>query len=196
MLKKIDDLKRKDKILVHTCCAPCLSAIHQLLEKNLSEVVLFYYNPNIHPYTEYLLRYNSLLAFTALKKMKGNLLHGSYDIKDYFRMINGTEEYPDRCRFCYRLRLQETAKKARELGIHIFTTTIFASPHQLKATALEEALRAAEVFDISVLDLEIIRDEYFDAVKAYRKTSLYYQNYCGCVFSNYEAMKERGVKLP
>lgn len=195
MLKKMEDLASKDKILVHTCCAPCLSSIIQQLEKNFSELVLFYFNPNIHPYTEYIQRYNSLLALKSLKKLKASLLHGSYDIKDYFRIINGTEDYPERCRFCYRLRFQETAKKAHDLGIQIFTSTIFASPYQRKELALEEALRAAEIFDISVLNIDISKNEYFEAIKAYKKTGLYYQNYCGCVFSNYEAMKERGVEL-
>lgn len=184
MLTDVSSLPKNSKILLHVCCGACLNAsVNAFKDQSLS---FYFYNPNIHPYSEYLRRREALFALSYLKDLDGKLFTGEYHPEFYFRLINGFETYPERCRFCYRLRLQETAQRAAEEGFKYFSTTIIASPYQLYDVALEEALRAAETFDLAFVQFKVEKKDYRKAVENFKKSGLYYQNYCGCLFSELE----------
>lgn len=189
MLVNLSELKTVPSILVHTCCAPCLGGVIDALKQKSDKRIYYFFNPNIHPYSEYLKRKETLEKFLSLNH-ESPLINESYDLVQYFEMVSGTESYPERCRFCYRLRLQESARKAAELSIDYFTTTILSSPFQQHEIAVEEGLRAAETFDL-VFVYYNIRNNYYDGVNKVRKHGLYYQWYCGCIFSEFERLEEK-----
>ncbi len=132
-----------------------------------------------------------MLSYLQLNKLIFDVIEEEYYPVSYFDMVNGNYEKPERCRFCYRLRMLETAKKASEEGISYISTTIFSSPHQLHDIAVEEALRAAETFDLHVAHFEVSVKTYNEAVRNFKSFGLYSQNYCGCIFSEIER-KTRG----
>lgn len=191
MIVTLDSLPDKEKLLLHTCCGACLNASLKVFLKKKVEVKLFYYNPNIHPYSEYLRRKQAVLAYLKERDLDIKLLSQSYDLETFFRNANGFESYPERCRFCYRIRMIETARVAFEEGYRYFSTTILSSPYQLHEVALEEASRAAEMFDLHVVDFKIDKKDYRLAVEEFKSMGFYYQNYCGCVYSEVERLKGR-----
>ncbi|MCX7831309.1 MAG: epoxyqueuosine reductase QueH [Actinobacteria bacterium] len=188
MLIDINMLPKKSEVFIHVCCGACLNSVFDIFNEGSIDLRLFFFNPNIHPYAEFLRRREALLAYLKLRKVDLELEIPEYEVVDYFRAVNGFEDYPDRCRFCYRLRFQETAKKAAENGIKYITSTIFASPYQKKQIALEEALRAAETFDLAVVNYDIEKKRYREKVEEFKKDGFYYQNYCGCIFSEVERL--------
>ena len=122
------------KVLLHCCCAPCSAAIIEWMLNNDIEPVLFYYNPNIYPQEEYLIRKNELTRYA--EGLKLTVIDGDYDHqmwKDWACHNLGTSELQDfpergsRCLECFKLRLLETAKKCKELGLEQFTTTLASS---------------------------------------------------------------------
>lgn len=191
MIVTLDSLPENEKLLLHTCCGACLNASLNVFLKKKVEVKLFYYNPNIHPYSEYLRRKQAVLAYLKERDLDIKLLPQSYDLETFFRNTNGFESYPERCRFCYRIRMIETARVGFEEGYRYFSTTILSSPYQLHEVALEEASRAAEMFDLHVVDFKIDKKDYRLAVEEFKSMGFYYQNYCGCVYSEVERLKGR-----
>ena len=122
------------KVLLHCCCAPCSAAIIEWMLNNDIEPVLFYYNPNIYPQEEYLIRKNELTRYA--ERLKLTVIDGDYDYqlwKDWAcHNLNTTklEDFPERgsrCLECFKLRLLEAAKKCKELGLEQFTTTLASS---------------------------------------------------------------------
>jgi len=186
MILEIGQLPQKARVMLHTCCGACLCASVDFFARANSEPVLYFYNPNIHPFSEYLKRRESLLAWLKLRNLPYSFREGPYTIKDFFQAVSGFEKYPERCRFCYRLRFHETARLATELGFEYFSTTIFASPYQQHEVALEEALRAAETFDLAVVHFKLDKKDYRNKVETYKRDGLYYQGYCGCLYSELE----------
>lgn len=186
MILEVNELPPNSRIVLHICCGPCLSASVDSFASVDSNLLLYFYNPNIHPFSEYLKRRESLLAWLKLKNLPYSFQEGPYNLKDYFQAVSGFERYPERCRFCYRLRLHETARLAAEIGFDYFSTTIFASPYQQHEVALEEALRAGETFDLAVVHFKLEKKDYRHKVEEYKKNGLYYQNYCGCLYSELE----------
>lgn len=186
MLVDLRMLPKKSEIFLHVCCGACLNSVFDIFNEASADLNLFFYNPNIHPFSEFLRRREALLAYLKLKDIDSNIEIPDYGVIDFFRAVNGFESYPERCRFCYRLRFQETAKKASEIGFKYITSTIFASPYQKKQIALEESLRAAEAFDLAVVNFEVEKKRYREKIKEFKKDGFYYQNYCGCIFSEVE----------
>ena len=122
------NIDKKIKILVHACCAPCSSEVLNEL-KSHCDITIYYYNPNTHPYEEYIKRYEEF------KKLPNdyNIINEHYDNTEFFDYVN---EYKDlkegslRCYKCYEVRIKQTAKKAKELGFDYFTTVLSISPYK------------------------------------------------------------------
>jgi epoxyqueuosine reductase len=106
-----------------------------------------------------------------------------YDFKEYFRRITGHEE--KRCAFCFELRLDRVAKKASELGIKAFTTSLLISPHQKHDTAKETGEKIALENGVNFLYADL-RKRYSDSRHITKPMELYRQQYCGCLYSEYE----------
>ncbi|MCK5305512.1 MAG: epoxyqueuosine reductase QueH [Candidatus Omnitrophica bacterium] len=169
------------KLLLHTCCAPCLIYPKKVLEERDFEVVSFFYNPNIHPYTEYKKRLDSLKEYAQISKVK-LYTTPDYDIESFFGAVGGKIEEPDRCIACWRLRLGKSAKKARELGIDVFTTTLLVSPYQNKKLIKKAGEQAAEEEGVKFY-YQDFSDGFREAYNEARNSGLYLQKYCGCLFS-------------
>ena len=116
------------KVLLHTCCAPCSSAIIEYLLANGIEPVIYYCNPNIHPYEEYLIRKDECTRYAEALGLE--IVDADYDHQQWLEAVRGLENEPERggrCMECFRFRLLMTTRYARERGIDVITTTLASS---------------------------------------------------------------------
>lgn len=171
------------KLLLHTCCAPCsVYCIESLRNENI-EPIVYWYNPNIHPYKEYEARRNCLKEYTNKIKVQA-IFQEDYGLKEFCK--NVVNDLENRCiNYCYRVRLEQTAKYAKENGYDSFSTTLLVSPYQN-----HEALRVlgeslAEKYGIKFIYRDF-RVGFREGQKKAREIGLYMQKYCGCVFSEEE----------
>jgi predicted adenine nucleotide alpha hydrolase (AANH) superfamily ATPase len=175
-------------ILLHACCAPCLIKTAETFSNEGFSPHIFWYNPNIHPYREYLRRREALGQY--LEKAKYPLNDRDiYDLNLFFRSV---KDDSDRCPSCYRLRLLATAQKALELGIPAFSTSLVISPYQKHELLAEEGRKIGASVGVEF----VYRDlrQYFHQGRAIaREMGLYVQPYCGCIFSEYERYYKKGV---
>ena len=174
------------QILVHICCAPCFTYPHKRLIEEGHEVTGFFYNPNIHPYSEYRNRMGSLEKYAELKGTR-IIYRDDYDLESYLR---GALAADDRCTFCYTSRLGEAARTAVLLGFSAFTTTLLISPYQKHDMLVRAGEKAADEHSIEFY-YEDFRDGYRESREIAKGLELYMQKYCGCIFSE----KERYLKL-
>ncbi len=173
-------------MLVHICCAV---DSHYFLERIQEEypdetLVGFFYDPNIHPYSEYRLRY--LDVEYSCKKLGIELLEGPYNLEAWLKKVKGMEHLPekgDRCTVCYDDRLETTVKKAKELGHDKFTTTLLISPKksQEKLDVIGHNLEKLTGVEFIFRDYRSGNGGELQA-KRVKEHSLYRQNYCGCLF--------------
>lgn len=183
-------MSARRRILLHTCCAVCFEAVVGELEKEGWEVTAFFYNPNIHPYREFAKRLRA--SEVAAEGRKVPLVsEKSYGLQTYLDEIlpagdaRRTASTQARCGACYRLRLDRTAREAAANGFDAFTTTLLASGHQDH----DEVLRAGEAAS-ALRSVEFLardwRDRLGAGLESARRKSLYRQQYCGCIWSEYE----------
>lgn len=179
------------KVLVHTCCGPCLIYPLKVLREQGHEVFSYFYNPNIHPYSEYLKRLDALKSLC--EKEKFSLKEGDYDFYHYFHEILLRE---NRCQGCYRLRLSKAAEVAKKEGFAAFTTTLLVSPHQKHQNIKEIGEKIAQSHNITFL-YQDFRPGYQETVKGSKARGLYRQKYCGCLYSEMECRKKTllGAKI-
>ena len=177
----------RPRLLIHSCCAPCSSSCLEKLTPYFN-VTVFYYNPNIMDETEYYKRLNEQKDF-LLKRYNGDVLvvDGLYNVNEFLTAIKGLEtakEGGERCKRCYRLRLEETAKTAKELHFDYFTTTLSVSPHK-NATWLNEIGKELEsIYGVKHLYADFKKGGgYLRSTELSKEYNLYRQDYCGCDFS-------------
>lgn len=177
----------KTKILLHTCCAPCSSAIVEWLIQHDYEPIIFYHNPNIFPYEEYEIRKKESKRFAESLHLQW--IEGENNHELWLKKMEGLEDQPERgsrCLECFRYRMLATAQCAKSLGISLFATTLASSRWK---SLSQIALAGHEAVDRVGGDLQ-----FFD--KNWRKDGLqnrrnellkqynfYNQQYCGCEFS-------------
>lgn len=172
----------RPKILLHTCCAVCFEAVYPALEELGYEPTAFFFNPNIHPYREFEKRLRATEVAAEERKVE-LLAERSYGLQLYLDEILPAGDR--RCRACYALRLDATAREAAGRDFDCFTTTLLASPHQKHDQVREagEAGAAGGGIDFLYRDW---RDRMDEGIRRARKRSLYRQRYCGCIWSEYE----------
>ncbi len=187
-LKEIEAIResgRTSSILLHSCCAPCSSSVVEQL-KPYFRITIFYYNPNIHPKKEYIIRKEENQWF-AREIMKIRFIEGEYDPRAWFEAVRGLEKEPEggrRCPVCYRFRLEKTAQVAKELGFDYFTTTLSVSPHKNVQWINEIGLQLEEQYGVRFLVADFKKGGgYQRSLELSRQYDLYRQHYCGCVFS-------------
>ena len=190
-MKKKNDIPYGNykKVLMHICCAPDATYPLFYLRGRHYKVTGFFYNPNVHPITEYEKRVFEVQKFANVVKMP--LVLGNYDIKEWFEYIKGLEKEPEggkRCYLCYELRLRKTAELAKELHFDYFTTTLSISPHKNSKWIFEIAKSLEEEYGVKFLYADFKkRNGFKSSVILSRYFNMYRQNYCGCVFSKIEA---------
>lgn len=172
----------QQKILVHCCCAVCAGHPIEKLKQMGFEPILYFYNPNIYPLEEYQRR------LAELKKFKNTqIIIEDNDFDNWQKVTEGLENEPEkgkRCDACFKLRLEKTAKTAKELGIKHFTTTLSVSPHKNFAKIFEIANSHAQKFDVKFMNIDFKKEEGFlKTTKIADEMGFYRQNYCGCLYS-------------
>ena len=169
-------------LLLHACCGPCSVYVVESLRERGAGFVSYFYNPNIHPYTEYQRRLDTLRLF-ALSTGVDLRVHPEYRPEDYFRAVTGREE--ERCALCYRIRMEKTAATARDLGCEAFSTTLLYSRHQ-KHDLLRETCQAVARESGVPFHYEDFRVGWSRGVAESRRLGMYRQQYCGCLYSERE----------
>lgn len=168
--------------LLHICCAPCANMPIDVLRAEGLEVTGFWYNPNIHPYTEYRARRDCLRQYAQSVELP-MVEKNEYALRPFVRMV--AQDLANRCEKCYALRLWETARQAKALGFDSFTSSLFISPyqnHELMRQVAEEAALANEVQFL----YRDFRPLFREGQERARQLGFYMQKYCGCVFSEEE----------
>jgi predicted adenine nucleotide alpha hydrolase (AANH) superfamily ATPase len=174
------------KILLHTCCAPCAIIPVDDLQQD-HHLTLYWYNPNIHPATEYLLRREALDAFLTVQRHE-LIDEGNYDLDAYFRVTTPAEA--QRCRACYRLRLEACARTAAREKFDAFTTTMTYSPYQDHAAIQELGVEAGKMHGVEFVYRDW-RGQYREGKEKCREMGLYRQKYCGCIYSERERYEKQ-----
>jgi epoxyqueuosine reductase len=177
-------MKERDKLLLHICCAGCGIFISNELKKEF-DVVLYYCNPNLFPEDEYIKRLEE--AKRVAHEHNLELISSGYNHENWLQYIKGHEsdlEKGERCKLCYRLRLEQTAQKAKELNFDFFTTTLTVSPHKLAEEIINIGKQLAAKYELNFLDRDFKKNDGFKKASILsRELNLYRQNYCGCEFS-------------
>lgn len=189
-LDKITDSLNGDvpKLFLHSCCAPCSSYTLEYLS-NYFDITVYYFNPNISPKAEFDKRFTEQkrLIEELPAKHPIKLVCGEYDYNDFLKIAKGYENVPEggeRCFRCYRMRLESTAKLAKEQGFDYFCTTLSISPLKNSQKINEIGYEVAEKYGIKWLPSDFKKKEgYKRSIELSREYQLYRQNFCGCVFS-------------
>ncbi len=176
------------KLLMHTCCAPCsVYCIDSLREENI-EPTLYWFNPNIHPYIEYKTRRDTLIQYSEMVKVK-LIINENYGLDEFCK--NVANDLENRCiNYCYKVRLEETVKYAKENGFDTFTTTLLVSPYQKHDDIKKLCENLSKKYDINFLYRDF-RIGFRDGQAKARELGLYMQKYCGCIFSEEDRYKKQ-----
>ena len=173
------------KLLLHACCADCvLKFIESAKADNFDEVVVYYYNPNIHPRSEYLTRLKAIQD--TLLPLNIKIIVADYSPKDYFAVVKNPDK-PARCINCWNLRLSKTADYAAKNGYTHFSSTLVTSEYQDTATITSIANNLSKKLNIKFY----IPDHICCDLKT---TGFYKQFFCGCVYSLTERYQEKYSK--
>ena len=175
------------RILTHLCCAPCSTYSLRALRQEGHDLLGFFFNPNIHPFSEYLLRKRAMGEYS--QRVGLPVIWSAKDEMESFFQATAFHE-KQRCRICYQMRLSRAAEVAKAEGCDAFTTTLLISPYQ-KHDLLRQIGSAVE-------EEKGIRFYYADLRLGWRwsrqeakQLGLYRQNYCGCLYSEKERQLER-----
>lgn len=170
------------KLLLHICCAPCSIYPVSVLQDKGVETTGFFFNPNIHPLTEYRKRLSALEDYASTIDLS-LIVRDQYLLKEFLRDTVFREE--DRCRVCYRMRLTAAAEEAKGLGMDAFSTTLLYSVYQKHEEIIKAGEDAAREQGVSFY-YEDFRVGWKEGAKRSREMGIYRQQYCGCVYSEME----------
>lgn len=183
-------------LLLHSCCAPCSSAVLESIAQHF-KITVFYYNPNISPQEEYLHRVQEQKRFLSQFPPAASVsfLEGAYEPEEFFQIAKGLEQEPEggaRCTLCYELRLRRTAQLAKELGFDYFTTTLSISPYKDAEKLNAIGKRLSREYEVPYLFSDFKKkDRYKRSIALSKEYSLYRQEFCGCPFSQEEARRRK-----
>ena len=180
------------KTLMHICCAPCANMPIEVLRTDGIEVAGYWYNPNIHPFTEYRSRRNCLQEYAKTIELP-LLLKDEYGLRPFVREV--AEDIEGRCVKCYEMRLFDTARQAAEGGFDSFTSSLFISPYQNHELMREVAERAAKEYNVEFLYRDF-RPYFKEGQARARELEMYIQKFCGCVFSEQERYLKKSKIIP
>lgn len=186
----------KKTILLHICCAPCAYSVIESLREAGFEVRGFFYNPNIHGKKEYLRRLQDV------EKLAGTLNFPlevpNYNVEEYFSALYRYEKKHHRkiendpkfrCPVCYRLRLEQTARRAQKIGADYFSTTLLISPYQQQSVIWQIGVELGEKYGVPFYFRDW-RKSYWQSLHRAKAHKYYLPTYCGCVYSLKEKTKE------
>ena len=198
---KLDEILKENKektptLLLHSCCAPCSSYVLEYLT-NYFYITILFYNPNITSKEEYDKRFNELkrLVEELPHSNKIEIINCRYEPKEFVDIAKGLEMAPEggeRCFKCYRLRLEEAAKYAKENNYDFFTTTLSISPHKNANKLNEIGEELSNIYKINYLYSDFKKKGgYQRSIELSKKYDLYRQDFCGCIYSKIERDKQK-----
>lgn len=195
ILETISQSDSKPSLLLHACCGPCSSYVLEYLMKYF-DITIYYYNPNIHPEAEYTRRLNELKTFLPKfdKDKLTCLYEENYDPEEFFKAVNteiDTElktegEKGERCRRCYKFRMEKAYEHAVKNNFDWFTTTLSISPFKDadKINIIGKELESRNSTGTKFLTSDFKKKGGFKrSLELSEEYGLYRQDYCGCIFS-------------
>lgn len=191
MEEQILNSKEGSSLLLHACCAPCSSAVLERLASHF-KISILYYNPNITEEKEYQKRLDELKNFISKLTFKYpiNIIDSRYEPKEFFQIAKGLEKEKERgkrCYKCYELRLEETAKVAKEKNFDFFATTLTLSPYKMTSWLNEIGKNLSEKCQANYLYSDFKKKNgYKRSIELSKEYNLYRQDYCGCIYSKLE----------
>lgn len=172
------------KMLLHSCCGPCSTQVIEVL-KNDYDLTIYYYNPNIDTEEEFNLRLNEEIRYC--KEVAIPVIEDGYNPEEFECVVKGLENEREggaRCPVCFKLRLERTAIKAKELGFDCFGTTLTVSPHKNAAIINGIGKSIENEHGIEFIEGNYKKqDGYKKSIELSKKFNLYRQNYCGCKYA-------------
>ncbi|HEY3277094.1 MAG TPA: epoxyqueuosine reductase QueH [Syntrophorhabdaceae bacterium] len=171
-----------NKVLLHICCAPCSIYVLRELRAEGREVSGYFFNPNIHPYTEFLKRLVTLENYAKICLLPLTV-DREYDLEGF--LTGALPLGKDRCLFCYRMRLARVFMKASEAGMDAVSTTLLYSKHQRHEEIKAIGFELAETYGVSFLYRDFRRG-WKEGIDESKALNMYRQPYCGCIMSEYE----------
>ena len=196
------------KILLHSCCAPCAGEVMDAMAASGIETTLFFYNPNIHPRSEYELRKEENIRYA--EKLGMGFVDADYDSDNWFERVRGLEQEPERgarCTVCFDMRFERTALYAAEHGFSLISSTLGISRWKNMGQINSSGTRAAARWDGMHYWTFNWRKQGGAArmIELSKREEFYQQEYCGCIYSlrdtnhwrqeNGRAKIERGQKF-
>ena len=195
LIENITKEGKVPRLFLHSCCAPCSSYVLEYLSQYF-EITVFFYNPNIAPEEEYAHRVAEIRRLIGEMEFVHpvTLVEGRYDPKEFYEMAKGLEDVPEggeRCFKCYRLRMEEAAKLAKEGGYDYFTTTLSISPLKNAEKLNQIGAELADTFGVRYLFSDFKKKEgYKKSTEISKEYHMYRQYYCGCVYSKRDRDRE------
>ncbi|MFA5289564.1 MAG: epoxyqueuosine reductase QueH [Candidatus Izemoplasmatales bacterium] len=175
------------KVLLHVCCAPCSVMVVEALRQAGHEVTFFWYNPNIHPTTEYVSRRDQLRTYA--KELGIDVIEVDHYGLSAF-VSQAIQDLDNRCLQCYEDRLLRTALTAKANQFDCFQSTLFISPYQRHDDLKRVAEMVAEKVGIA-FHYQDFRPLFREGQTRAREMAFYMQKYCGCIFSESERYRKK-----
>ena len=186
MMEIINSLDYRPKLLLHSCCGPCSTTVLSILVKYF-DITVLYYNPNIEPFEEYLHRKEEQIRF--IKELADKYIefldcdYANADFRSSVVGLEGEKEGGARCAVCFKLRLEYTARLAKEKNYDYFGTTLTVSPHKNSEVINKLGALLESSYGVKYLYSDFKKkDGYKKSIELSKKYNLYRQNYCGCEF--------------
>lgn len=187
-LEKIKQSGKIPTLLLHSCCAPCSSYVLEYLTEYFN-IILYYYNPNISPESEYKYRLSELERLISEMPLKNRveITPAEYNPDIFRKLAEGLESLPERslrCQKCIFQRLEQTVIKANEIGADYFTTTLSISPYKDSDYINKAGEELQKQYGIKYLFSDFKkRNGYKRSIELSSEYNLYRQNFCGCIYS-------------
>jgi len=174
------------KVLLHSCCAPCAGDLMEKMVESGIDLTIFFYNPNIHPKKEYMIRKEENIRFA--EKMGIKFIDADYDVQDWFARAKGMEYEPERgirCTMCFDMRFDRTALYAYENGFRVFTSSLGISRWKNMDQINNCGIRSASKYDGIIYWTYNWRKDGGSArmYEIAKREEFYKQEYCGCIYS-------------
>jgi predicted adenine nucleotide alpha hydrolase (AANH) superfamily ATPase len=182
------------KVLLHSCCAPCSGEVMEAMLASGVDYTIFFYNPNIHPEREYLLRKDENVRFAD--KHGVPFIDADYDTDNWFERAKGLEWEPERgarCSMCFDMRFERTALYAHEHGFPVMTSSLGISRWKNMAQINESGARATAPYDgLTYWDYNWRKGGgAARMIDISKREAFYQQEYCGCVYSLRDTNRHR-----
>jgi len=179
----------KPRLLLHICCGPCSLHVLQMLQADFA-VSGFFYNPNIQPFREY--EFRRLEVARLAEKLGWPMVYAPYDMAGWFAAVRGFEREPERgrrCPLCFRFRLDNAFRFAREHAFDVVASTLSISPYKVTAQINQQGMDLAREYGVAFLPENFKKnDGYRLARRQAEAMGVRHQDYCGCAFSKAEKL--------